>query len=59
MTRKKCSVCKRKVAVYTVRNAFQSTANGKVVCGSNVCWGSITGGYPAEGRAINPETPKA
>jgi hypothetical protein len=47
----RCANCKRP-AVYVIRNAFQTAANGKRVCGSNVCFGSLTLGYPAEGRLI-------
>lgn len=43
--------CRRK-AKWVVRNAFVTAANGKKVCDSAVCWGFLTGGYPAEGRAI-------
>lgn len=55
---KKCAACKRRKAAYTIRNAFQSSANGKVVCESHVCWGTLTLGYPAEGRRIQKETAK-
>jgi hypothetical protein len=47
----RCACCGR-TAIWRVRNAFQSKANGKGVCASNVCWGMVTGGYPAEGKAI-------
>lgn len=52
----KCASCKRRKAVWIIRNAFQSQANGKGCCDSNVCWGRLTLGYPAEGRVIKKES---
>lgn len=49
---RKCDKCSKR-AVFVIRNAFASSANGKVVCGSSVCFGSLTGGYPAEGKRIS------
>ena len=45
----KCSnsPCRRR-AVYRIRNAYTRSANGKLVCSSAVCFGALTGGYPAE-----------
>lgn len=48
---RKCDSCSKR-AVFLIRNAFASGANGKAVCGSSVCFGSFTGGYPAEGKRI-------
>lgn len=53
--RRRCSNC-RHSATHIIRNAFQSSANGKPVCESNVCFGLLTGGYPAEGRLIKKES---
>jgi hypothetical protein len=52
-TRIKCSnkTC-RKNATHIIRNAWQSSANGKPVCSANFCFTTLTGGYPAEGRLI-------
>lgn len=50
-TARKCDSCSKR-AVFVIRNAFASAANGKAVCGSSVCFGSLTGGYPAEGKLI-------
>lgn len=49
----KCSVCKRRKATWRIRNAFHSAANGRKVCDSNVCFGTATGGYPAEGVRLD------
>lgn len=48
---RKCASCSKR-AIFVIRNAFSSYANGKAVCGSNFCFGSLTGGYPAEGKLI-------
>lgn len=48
---RKCSNCSKR-AVFVIRNAFASAANGKVVCGNSVCFRSLTGGYPAERKLI-------
>lgn len=42
----------RKRATMVIRNAWQSSANGKRVCSSSVCFGQLTGGYPAEGKPL-------
>lgn len=49
---RKCSQCNTAAARYRVRNAYLKSANGKVVCSSNLCWRWLTGGYPAEGIQI-------
>lgn len=51
-TKRKCANCSKR-AVYRIANAFQSSANGKAVCGSNSCFGALTGGYPAEGKRLS------
>lgn len=56
-TTKKCATCKRRKAVMVIRNAYQTSANGKVVCNQRWCFSSQTGGYPAEGRALTPSNP--
>lgn len=48
----KCQACGRRKAVWRVANAYQSSANGKRICDSAVCWGQLTGGYPAEGKSL-------
>ena len=48
---KRCANCRRK-ATYEIHSAFESSANGKLACDQNVCWGLLTGGYPAQGRRI-------
>ena len=50
-TTKKCSNCRRK-ATHVIRNSWTTSANGKLVCGSSVCFGRLTGGYPAEGKLL-------
>jgi len=47
MSYRKCANCRKK-AVWRIKNSFTASANGKVVCESNVCFGTQTGGYPAE-----------
>ncbi len=49
---RKCANCSKR-ASFVVCNAFSSSANGKTVCRSNICWGFVTGGYPAEGKRIS------
>ncbi|UGL61870.1 hypothetical protein SEA_FRANKLIN22_57 [Microbacterium phage Franklin22] len=48
----KCQACKRRKAVWRIRNAFQSAANGKKVCDAAGCFSHFTLGYPAEGVRI-------
>jgi hypothetical protein len=48
---RRCGHCRRRAAL-RIRNAYTRSANGRYVCRSAVCWGFITGGYPAEGVAL-------
>lgn len=56
-TAKKCATCKRRKAVMVIRNAYRTSANGKVVCNEGWCFTSQTGGYPAEGQVLTSSSP--